>query len=331
MALKFGTKLTVTLALVSVAQLANSSTGTINLSSCARPHYEVRAIPFIPNAINDSGKVVGRDRFHHAITWTFRDDVKQLQTPESFQFAEAVGINTLVEVVVNATNTEGTRHQAFIYSHGTFTALPGDQTIARGINDSHVIVGEAIVAGETMPSAVAWVDKALRPISICCGSTMKGINKNGVMIGDRYDELGRYHAFSRDRNQELKSIGPENGYSAAIAINDADHVLIQAFPDIYLYSSEGLTIVKMSKFPNGPHALSNCDVIVGSFGPYSDKDRAFIWDRTSGFQDLNDLIPVSSGWKLEAAVGMNSRGEIIGRGEYEEGDDQGYVLIPHAK
>ncbi len=319
-------KLAIAIAFVSVEQLANS-TDTV-LGACASSHYEVRAIPFIPSAINDSGKVVGKTIFHHPATWTVHAGVKELATPASFHFAEAVGINNSDEIIVNATDAEGSKHQAFIYSRGRFVALPGTQAIARGINDSHVIVGEAIGAGETTPKAVTWRNGALNPISTCCGSTMKAINKSGQMVGDRYDTSGRYHAFLRGPDQELNSIGPEDRYSSAIAINDAGHVLLQAFPDVYLYSSEGLESIKMSKFLNGPHALSNCDVILGSFGPYSDKDRAFIWDKTRGFQDLNDLIPANSAWKLEAAVGINSHGEIIGRGDYREGDDQGFLLIP---
>jgi hypothetical protein len=160
---------------------------------------------------------------------------------------------------------------------------------------------------------------------------MKAVNKSGVMIGDQYDRQGRYHAFLREPERDLRSIGPEARYSSAIALNDAGHVLLQAFPDVYLYSGEVLTSIKLTKFLNRPLAISNCDVILGSFGPYSDKDRAFIWDQAKGFQDLNDLIPAGSGWKLEAAVGINVRGEIIGRGDYQEGDDQGFLLIPAAK
>jgi len=320
-----------TLALLGVAQLAIATTGTVNSSACASPHYEVRSIPFIPNAINDSGKVVGKTVFHQPATWTSNGGVKVLAIPESFHFAESVGINNSDEIIVNASDAEGSRHQAFVYSHGRFIALAGSQTIARGINDSHVIVGEAIGSGETTPKAVMWINGVLQTINTCCGSTMKAVNKSGAMIGDRYDALGRYHAFLRGPDQELKSIAPEEKYSSAIAINDADHILVQAFPDVYLYSGEGLVSIKMSKFLNGPHALSKCDVILGSFGPYSDKDRAFIWDRTTGFQDLNDLIPADSGWKLEAALGINSRGEIIGRGDYMEGEDQGFLLIPDLK
>ncbi len=322
--------LTLTVALLGVAQAANS-TGTSDVSACASPHYQVRAIPFIPNAINDSGTVVGTTIFHHAAFWTARGGVKELPTPESFHFAEAVGVNNSGEIIVNATDAEGSRHQAYLYSHGAFTALPGKQTIARGINDAHVIVGEAIGAGETTPKAVTWIHKVLQAVDTCCGSTMKAINKSGTMIGDQYDPQGRYHAFLRGTNYELKSIGPDNRYSSAIAINGADHVLLQAFPDVYLYSSEGLVSIKMSKFLNRPRAISNCDVILGSFGPYSDKDRAFIWDRATGFQDLNGLIPAESDWKLEAAISINATGEIVGRGDYQEGDDQGFLLIPDAK
>jgi uncharacterized membrane protein len=325
--MRFAAIATVAIALMSGAQPADSN-GTDTLGSCARPKYRVIPIPFIPNAINDSTTIVGSTIFHHAAVWTSRTGVQELTTPKPFHFAEAVSINNSDEIIVNAMDAEGSTHQAFLYSRGTFTALAGSQPIARGINDSHLVVGEATSPGDHVTKAVTWVNRTLYPVNTCCGSSMKGVNKTGTMIGDQYDAQSRYHAFWLRPGEDIQSIGPDDRYSSAIAINDAGHVILQAFPDVYLFTTEGLKKVQLSKSLNRPRAISNCDVVLGSFGPYSDKDRAFIWDETQGFRDLNDLIPADSEWKLEAAVGMNARGEIIGRGDHMDGEDQGFLLIP---
>ena len=82
-----------------------------------------------------------------------------------------------------------------------------------------------------------------------------------------------------------------------------------------------------SKFYNRPQAMNNCDFVIGGYGPNSDKYRAFLWNATAGFQDLNSLIPSDSGWTLISATAINDRGEIVGRGEIHH-DDRGFLLIP---
>ena len=69
-------------------------------------------------------------------------------------------------------------------------------------------------------------------------------------------------------------------------------------------------------------------MVVGSFGPFSDASRAFVWEKSQGFQDLNSLVPNGSGWKLESAVDINNRGEIVGKGDLRYQDNSGFLLIP---
>jgi hypothetical protein len=83
-----------------------------------------------------------------------------------------------------------------------------------------------------------------------------------------------------------------------------------------------------SRYPSQPRAINNCDVIVGSFGPFADAERAFIWDKSRGFRDLNTGIASDSGWTLESANSINDHGEIVGRGDYKGQDDTGFLLIP---
>lgn len=53
-----------------------------------------------------------------------------------------------------------------------------------------------------------------------------------------------------------------------------------------------------------------------------------MWEETSGFHDLNERIAPGSGWKLEAATGINNRGEIVGWGDYKGKEDEGFLLVP---
>jgi hypothetical protein len=70
------------------------------------------------------------------------------------------------------------------------------------------------------------------------------------------------------------------------------------------------------------------EYLVGSFGPFADSERAFIWDKSGGFRDSNTRIASDSGWTLESATSINDHGEIVGRGDYKGQDNTGFLLIP---
>jgi hypothetical protein len=107
------------------------------------------------------------------------------------------------------------------------------------------------------------------------------------------------------------------------------HAVIETFPGVLLYSPEGLIPLALRRRPAAhPRSLNDCDVIVGGVGPFADKSRAFAWDHSSGFVDLNARIPAAAGWKLETATGINNRGEIVGQGDPPGGDDVGFLLQP---
>ena len=75
-------------------------------------------------------------------------------------------------------------------------------------------------------------------------------------------------------------------------------MVVQAFSEVFLHAGGSLTYLDLSsRYPSQPRAINNCDVIVGSFGPFADSERAFIWDiwdKSCGFRDLNPRI-VSDG------------------------------------
>jgi hypothetical protein len=66
--------------------------------------------------------------------------------------------------------------------------------------------------------------------------------------------------------------------------------------------------------------INNDGVVVGHVS-----SRAFRWDATAGYRDLNDLIPVGSGWVLLNATGINDEGKIAGDGLLD-GRIRGFLL-----
>jgi uncharacterized membrane protein len=55
----------------------------------------------------------------------------------------------------------------------------------------------------------------------------------------------------------------------------------------------------------------------------------FIWDAVRGMRDLNDLIPVSSGWTLQSVSDINGVGQMVGTGTIN-GEVHGFLLKPSA-
>jgi uncharacterized membrane protein len=246
-----------------------------------------------------------------------------------FYTSEAVGVNSAGYVTGTVYERNSTKHRAFTFSSEKLLLLEGEQSVAHWINASSEVAGEAIMPGKATTGPVLWTEKATIPLGGCCGGVATGVNNHAQVIADRYDEAGNYHASLWDSTHGLKTIGPPNRYSSAIAINDSGHVVIQAFTEVYLYADGKLTQIGLSsKFPGQPRAINNCDVIVGSFGPFADANRAFLWEKSNGFRDLNSLVPSDSGWKLEAATGINDHGEIVGWGDYRGEDDTGFLLVP---
>jgi uncharacterized membrane protein len=313
------------LMLVTVPHLLAQATGL----DCVAQQYDVIALPLRPTHINESGQVAGTTSQHRAGLWSEQKGLREVPLPLGFINSEAVGVNSSGHLAGTAYDRSSSKHRAFEFSSDKLSLLEGEQSVAHSIDDSGQIAGEAIVPGKGTTGPVLWTEKGILPLGGCCGGTATGVNNHGQVIGDIYDKAGSYAAFLGDAVHGLQTIGPPNRYSSAIAVNDSGHVLIQAFSEAYLYVDGKLTQIDLSRQnPSQPRAINDCDVIVGSFGPFADANRAFVWEKSQGFRDLNSLIPSDSGWKLEAATSINDHGKIVGWGDHKGEDDAGFLLVP---
>jgi uncharacterized membrane protein len=296
--------------------------------ACHSDQYSVVELPFLPAVITSSGVVAGTTEAHRAVLWRRGSGLQELSVPEGFHFTEPVAIAKSGDVVLNALDAQGRKRRVFVYSKHSAIALVGNQTSAHEMGASGVIVGEWVPEGTARSDAVYWSDKLPHSIGLCCGGTLKGANEAGDMIGDAYDDQGRYHAFAWNPSHGERRVGPLDRYSSAVAINDAGHILIQVSGEAYLDEAGTLHHLELSpKFYNSALAMNNCDSVVGGYGPDYDHYRAFSWTPTTGFRDLNSLLPANSGWTLASATAINDRGEIVGRGVFHR-DERGFLLIP---
>jgi probable HAF family extracellular repeat protein len=301
-----------------------------NLPGCAAAHYRVIAIPLRPFRVNDGGAVAGMTKEHRAAWWTEKHGLTTIDLPAGFHHAEATDVNLHEQVLGTASTADGARRQSFLYADGKLTLVEGDSAKAIAINAHGDLAGEAKLAGTSSTGPALW--KQGKPVALgaCCGGRATALNDRGEVVGEAYDKQGRYQAFVWDEKAGLRRLGPADTYSTAVAINQRGHVVVYAFTEgSSLYRDGNLTAMELSKrWPSQPRAMNGCDIVVGSFGSNSDESEAFLWDEKSGFRNLNELLPKSSGWKLEVAISINEHGEIAGWGDHGGEDDAGFLLIP---
>ena len=296
---------------------------------CVARHYVLLQLPLLPAAISTTAEIVGTTQARRAASWTRSAGLRELPLPEGYFSATAVAVNDVGQIAVNAYDQAFSRHGAFVFAGGVLHALQGAQSLASKITSTGDVAGEALDADGKTTVPVVWHQGRLIRVGGCCAGAAKGINRNGKVVGNIYDAEGRYHAFSWTAARGLVILTPDAWFSSALAVNDEDAIVVQTFPGILLYRNGERQRPELSKrFQSHPNAISNCGALVGAFGPYSDKHRAFVWKRESGFIDLNTTIDVGGDWTLKSAVDINSRGEIVGYGDHRGEEMQGFLLSP---
>ena len=295
---------------------------------CVDTRYSMRQLPFTPEVISQSGLVAGTDEAGRPVVWQASTGTRVLPVPKGFHSAEPVAITSHGKLIVDAFDAQHRKRGAFVYSGLAMIAIAGEQTFVHGASPSGLVLGEWVPPGEPRAQAVYWRDNVPHSLALCCGGTLKAANRSGEMIGEAYDEQGRYRAFAwNPARPEPRLIGSAS-YSAAIAINDAGDILVQAGPMAYLEQGGHLRQLEPSgKIVSTARAMNNCGFVVGGYGPDSDRYRGFLWSARAGFQDLNSLIPPGSSWTIQDASAINDRGEIVGKAVHNR-DEAGFLLTP---
>ena len=271
-----------------------------------------------PNEMNNIGQIVGAKN-RYPVVWQdgVITEISQLE-------GTAEAINDSGDVV----GTIGGR--AYIWDGNDITFLNPPVSNAKDIHNNGLIAGNATFDGNShagywenndfvIVASPHWVSGARIPTLFKYFA--EKINKYKNIIGYRSsstatigwaygDNLPPFPAYSRinDINDNTQIIGPVFYQILGLDPSPIEAPGYISYGNIYDFTN----IVGI--------ANNNLNVVVGLIG-YDSDNRAAIY-KDGVVCDLNDLIPVSSGWFLRYALAINDLGQIVcygnlsGRGGY---------------
>lgn len=285
-----------------------------------------------------------------AIQWNARNSTLAWLSPSLDEWSVAYGINSFGHIVGTlGLNFPG---QAFLYKSGVMqnlaSVLAAEESLANDINNAGVIVGFAGRIG--YPNAFLY-DSNTPTAPVRLGvlpdhghdcSVAKAINSKGQVTGisNKNGEPQNPHAFLYDRG--LIDLGPA---TSANDINDAGQVVgarrnndTSQYWTAYLCETSNrppqftdLGCLRLPGFVGSEaHGINaRGDIVGSSFTDFGVGQMIRAWVRPAGgpMQDLNSLIPPSSGWLLHWASAINDDGLIVGTGTYL-GGYRAYLLTP---
>lgn len=288
--------------------------------------------------INDDGQIVGASQSGAQLFAFLWDDSTLTNLGDLGGLGSwAYDINAAGKVVGGSPLGSGDYH-AFLWDGAMqdLGTLGGPNSYAFAINSAGQAVGYACCTADTYLShAVLWgssgiVDLGDLDLAWPAISAAYGINDAGQVVGGSYDEFANFHAFLWQNGgmQDLGTLGGD--YSEAEAINENGQVvgvsrLANSTPHAFLWDGAMQDLGALTWDQSIAYDINDREQVVGVLqtGPNS---HAFVW-ANGQMRDLNDLIPLDSGWVLNEARAINERGQIVGFGTFG-GQTRAFLLEP---
>jgi probable HAF family extracellular repeat protein len=284
------------------------------------------------NAINDKGQVAGFSTsitgLYRGFVWSPATGMHDIGALTRGGITYAYGINNLGQAV-GWSQAESAYFHAFLWTPSTgmrdLGTLGGLNSYATAVNNLGQVVGMSNVPDNSY-HAFLWTAEAGMQDLGALGGTMSealGINDSGEAVG--YSYLAgdvSYHPFrwtSTAGMQDL-NISLPGPFSKATAINQAGNIAgVSAetrtnYAYIWLPIGQTLNLGNLG-VPQSSTAfgINASNQVVGYSWTGTTFD-AFLWSPSIGIQDLNSLIPPTSGWTLGQADGINKSGQIAAVG-----------------
>ncbi len=191
---------------------------------------------------------------------------------------------------------------AFLPGTSPNANLPGDHSnsVAFGINDAGQIVGVSGTSERDVNSGIVQHAFLYQDGKMTDLGTLGGANSVATSINNKGQAAGYSEAAPKPgthaavwQNGQVQDLGAPQGYNSyALGINDAGQVVGTS----RLFSGETFAF------------------------------QAFVY-REGKMLDLNKQVTNINGWTLQAATGINSKGQIVGSGVYK-GSYRAFLLTP---
>ncbi len=274
--------------------------------------------------INSQGEVTGDLNLgtaHHMFLYSL-GKMHDLGTLPGFSDSEGLVINDRGEILGDVSQISSAggawrmTENAFLYSHSkmtNLTALPGmARSDARSINAAGQIAGSVIGAPFLYDSRTKTKTALPLPPRAKWGHAYR-INDHGQVAGMVMMRDGTFHVVLWQGSQ-LSDLGtlPGDTFFRVRGLNNQGAVVGGGFS----WDSPVKTFLQ-THVPAG-NALRR----------YLDRntDRAFV-SQSGKLVDLNTLISADADWALEAAYGINDRGQVVGFGLHH-GQGRAFLLTP---
>lgn len=320
----------------------------------AAPAYEITNLgyQFFPSGINDEGWVAGGSSQAALFAGRLRTIKTAISTARAVNNnGEIVGSFSLPDPNNSGTTTtHAFRHRDTVngsIAEDLGSVANSNYSEAHGVNSSGHVVGFARV--QIPGSSVESEDRVFLYIDKMYDlGTFGGVGAHAYDINDNSDIVGEYKFSNGTSRAFIYSKGVPDYLpplkdinSVARAINNRNQIVGQyqhSNGETHAFLYNNATLIDLPPLPGDTKSealdINNLGQVVGyssiKNGSGTEVKRAFLYDNGEMI-DLTLLLPPSTGWTLQTASAINSKGEITGVGTYAVGSYSyvlGYRLSP---
>jgi probable HAF family extracellular repeat protein len=324
-----------------MAAMIAAAIGVTHPANATQSLYEVYDLGALPSdqgvsqayAINNSGSVVGSGPGGGGTSWIWdrRNGMRSLGAlPGGDGNTRATAINesgTVVGFAEIADTGSGATSQAFVWTaRNGMQPIPGlPQSSALGIGNSGAIVGGS---NSVVGFGLLWKNGKVTALGFW---PVYGINNRDLVVGANGQTAVLWSA---GKMTDLGTLLAGSRVNEAHAISDSGRVTGVSEAEAFIWDAaqgmRGLGFIDPACLQSDGRAINNLGTIVGygcTFTTVGQVSHAFVWDRSQGIVDLNQLVFLPAGDMLNVAYGINDQGQIVGAGMFD-GAFHAFLLDP---
>lgn len=303
--------------------------------------------------INESGRVVGLSSID-GIRRAFLYDDTQLVHLAGLREGDgtaAFAINNNNQIVGESFDSTTSTPTAVLWDSERVIDV-GSQfdaaiSVARDINDSGVIVGQAALELGPFTQGFIWDEvnggQIVGTLDGRSGGVNRSVNERGVVVGHSFffGSPDQAHVVTEMDGRYITELisAPFPGIGVAAAVNDHNVIVGHANTTFGPHTAAIFTpgqpelFIDLGTLPGATESeafdVNDDGIIVGAAGGYPDWStaHAFVF-RNGRMLDLNDLFddPMGEWDVLIQATAVNNNGDIVGFGRTSDGNTSAFIL-----
>lgn len=266
----------------------------------------------------------------------------------------ALSINSRGQVVgmseTGGVGLDGDTYHAALWEHGKITDLGVARyrsSIAKQVTDNTTVTGNSVdeefenpdIRGRPEAMSFIWAKGAMHATSALADCL--SLNNQGLKVGcikrGRNVKIFLWHSgkakeidrLSKPQGMLNVTINDNGFVAGTLARMDVEDAMVDPLPQaVFWIRGKRHLLPSFPQYSNTiVHDVNNLGQIVGEAQENQNNSIATLWQNAK-ILDLNKLISIHSGWRLESASGINNKGYIIGTGKIN-GQRHAFLMKPN--